>query len=129
LDTLQAYSFVAATAETNVCEMHALVQFCTQMWLSSFSDVEWWKREFVALMAREFPTGKFENWARCQQLLPHVGSLYDTEPGTDELLKEWAQVLTNTTWYMWIKGNYKTAQTTATKALTARERVLGPDDE
>jgi hypothetical protein len=31
LDTLQAYSLVLVTAENNVCEMHALVQFCTQV--------------------------------------------------------------------------------------------------
>ena len=38
LDTLQAYSLVSTTADKDACEMHALVQFCTQVWLSSFSD-------------------------------------------------------------------------------------------
>lgn len=69
LATLQAYSLITATADS---EMHALVQFCTRVWLSSFSDAERWGRKFVVLMAREFPTGQFKNWAKCQQLLPYV---------------------------------------------------------
>ena len=40
LDMLQAYSLVSVTADNNACEMHALVQFCTRVWLSSFSDAE-----------------------------------------------------------------------------------------
>ncbi|RYP63778.1 hypothetical protein DL771_009111 [Monosporascus sp. 5C6A] len=128
-DTLQAYSLIAATAEIDMYEMHALVQFCTQVWLSSLSDAERWKQKFVGLMAREFPTGMFESWAKCQQLLPHIESLYDTEPATDELLKEWAQILTNAAWYMRMKGSYMIAQEIATKALTTTERVLGQDDK
>ncbi|KAF2844063.1 hypothetical protein T440DRAFT_60135 [Plenodomus tracheiphilus IPT5] len=33
LDTLQAYSLVSITVDGDTCEMHALVQFCTQVWL------------------------------------------------------------------------------------------------
>jgi hypothetical protein len=31
LDTLQAYSLVSITADSDACEMHALVQFCTRV--------------------------------------------------------------------------------------------------
>ncbi|KAF2787748.1 hypothetical protein K505DRAFT_221830, partial [Melanomma pulvis-pyrius CBS 109.77] len=127
-DTLKAYSLIATTSETDMCEMHALVPFCTQVWLSTFSDAEEWKRKFVELMAREFPSGKYENWAKCQQLLPHIEPLYDTEPATEELLKARAQVLTNAAWYMNDIGRYGVAQKIATKAVTARERVFGLDD-
>lgn len=57
LDTLRVYSLITATVDSDVWEMHALVQFRTRVWLSSISDTERWKRKFVALMAREFPTG------------------------------------------------------------------------
>ena len=127
-DTLHAYSLISVTAETDTCEMHALVQFCTQVWLSSFSDIEQWKQKFVELMAREFPTGRFENWAKCQQLLPHIESLYDSKPATNKSIDEWAEILTNAAWYMWMKGSYKIAQNIVTKALTARENVLGQDN-
>ncbi|KAF1816157.1 hypothetical protein P152DRAFT_470200 [Eremomyces bilateralis CBS 781.70] len=128
-DTLRAYSLIAATAELDMYEMHALVQFCTQVWLSSFSDAERWKQRFIGLMAQEFPTGQFENWGRCQQLLPHIESLYDKEPATDESLKDWAQILINSAWYMWMIGRYKIAHGMAVKALSTSERAYGQEDQ
>jgi hypothetical protein len=127
LDTLRAYSLVSMTANNNACEMHALVQFCTQVWLSSFGDAEQWKQRFVALMAQELPSGEYENWAKCQQLLPHVEPLFESEPAAEEALKAWAQVLTNAAWYLWKQGRYSTAQQIAAKALAARESLLGLD--
>ncbi|KAB2576154.1 Kinesin light chain [Lasiodiplodia theobromae] len=128
-DVLRAYSLIAETAESDVCEMHALVQFCTRVWLSSSGEAERWKGAFVELMAREFPTGEFENWGRCQQLLPHVESLLDGEAATDELLKALAQILANVGWYMWMKGDYKAGERITRKAVAVRERVLGLDNE
>lgn len=93
--TLQAYSLVAATAETDMCEMHALVKFYTQVWLSSFSDAERRKERFVGLMSQEFLTGQFENWEKCRLLLPHVESLYDIELSSRNSVQEWVQVFNN----------------------------------
>jgi tetratricopeptide (TPR) repeat protein len=128
LDTLRAYSLVTAAADNGICEMHQLVQFCTKVWLSSFDEVERWRRKFYTLMAREFPDGSFKNWVKCQVLLPHVESILEREPADEGLLGDWAQVLSNTAWYMWIKGNYKTAESMAVKAITTRERIKGRDD-
>jgi tetratricopeptide (TPR) repeat protein len=125
LDTLQAYSLVAATANSGLYKIHALVQFCTRVWLSSNGEAERWKGAFVELMAREFPSAQYKNWTQCQQLLPHVESLYNIEPSSEEPFKGWAHVLTNTAGYLWMKGSYQTAQVVATKAVTARERVYG----
>ena len=63
----------------------------------------------MELVAQEFPTRQFENWAKCQQLLSYIESLYDAEPTSDDCLKDWAQILTNAAWYMRIMGNYKAA--------------------
>ncbi|KAF2818103.1 hypothetical protein CC86DRAFT_414212 [Ophiobolus disseminans] len=128
LDTLQAYSLVSVTAGNNVCEMHALVQFCTQVWLSSFSNAEQWEQRFVALMAQELPSGEHQNWARCQQLLPHVEPLFNSKPTTEETLKAWAQVLTNAAQYLWLQGSFDSAQQLAERVLTARENLFGLDD-
>ncbi|RYN86677.1 hypothetical protein AA0119_g12662 [Alternaria tenuissima] len=110
-------------------EMHAIVRFCTRVWLSSFSEPERWKGEFVELLAQDFPSGHYENWKQCEQLLPHVELLYEAEPASEQLLTAWAQVLTNAASYLWMKGNYQTAQVVVTKAVTARERVLGLDND
>ncbi|KAK3064662.1 hypothetical protein LTS18_005168 [Coniosporium uncinatum] len=54
--------------------------------------------------------------------------LYDDKPSTDEVLQGWAKILTNASRYLWLRGSYATAQEIATKALVARESVLGLDD-
>jgi tetratricopeptide (TPR) repeat protein len=128
LDTLRAYSLVTATAESDTWEMHQLVQFCTRIWLSSVGDVDRWREKFCRLMSREFPVGEFENWPKCQKLFPHVEPLFSHEPADEGLLREWAGVLTNAAWYMWMKGSYQAAEDTVLKAIKARERMLGRED-
>jgi hypothetical protein len=127
-ETLRAYSLLSTTADGDACEIHALVQFCTRVWLSSFGSVEQWKQKFLELMAEEFPDGNFENWTTCQRLLPHVESLIDAEPDTDDSSKAWSRILTNVAWYMSMKGSYTAASGVASRAVEARERVLGPND-
>ena len=129
LDTLQAYSLVSITADSDTCEMHALVQFCTRVWLSSFGESGQWEQRFVALMAQELPNGEYENQAKCQQLLPHVEPLFSTQPASEEALEAWAQVLTNAAWYLWKGGRYSAAQLIAAKAVAAREKALGREDQ
>ena len=65
LDTLQAYSLVSMMADAETCEMHASVQFCTRVWLVSLGDAEQWERIYLMLMAKELPSGKYENLAKC----------------------------------------------------------------
>jgi hypothetical protein len=126
LDILLAYSLVKATADKGVWEMHALVQFCTRVWLSSFSDAQRWNRSFLALMAREFPYADFKNWAKCQQLLPHVESLYKSELSGNQTVREWAKVLDYAAWYMQTaQGKYDEAEKLNRRALEGREKDLG----
>jgi tetratricopeptide (TPR) repeat protein len=129
LDTLQAYSLVSVTADNETCEMHALVQFCTRVWLSSTSAAEQWERRFVTLMAQEFPyEAPYEEWAKCQQLLPHVEPLFDATPADEQTLKAWTEVLSKAACYLLHQGNYDTAQRIAAKALAARQNVFGLHD-
>jgi hypothetical protein len=87
LDTLRAYSLVSITADSDACKMHALVQFCTRVWLSSFRDAGQWEQRFVALMAQELPSGEYKNQAKCKQLLPHIKPLFGTQPASEEALR------------------------------------------
>jgi tetratricopeptide (TPR) repeat protein len=125
LDMLQAYSLVSMTAGNDACEMHALVQFCTRVWLSSFGNTEQWEQSFVALMAQELPSGEYENWAKCQQLLPHVEPLFASKPASDEAVEAWAQVLTNAAWYLQVQGNYNVAEQLNQRALEGYKKELG----
>jgi tetratricopeptide (TPR) repeat protein len=126
LDILLAYSLVKSTADKGVWEMHTLVQFCTQVWLSSFSDAQRWNQSFLALIAREFPYPDFKNWAKCQQLLPHVESLYNSELSGDQSAHEWAKVLNYAARYMQTAlGKYDEAEKLNRRALEGYEKELG----
>ena len=54
---MQAYSLVSIMADNDACEMHALVQFCTQVWLSPFSDA---KYEYAERLNRQALEGRKE---------------------------------------------------------------------
>ncbi|RAO73452.1 uncharacterized protein BHQ10_009464 [Talaromyces amestolkiae] len=126
LGTLQSYSLITATADRDVCEMHALVQFCTRVWLSSFSDAKRWKQKFLGLMARESPQADFKNWVKCRQLLPHVVCLYESELPSDEAVKKWALMLNNAAWYMQTGlGKYDEAEKLNRRVLEGCEKELG----
>ncbi|RDL35922.1 uncharacterized protein BP5553_06534 [Venustampulla echinocandica] len=78
------------------------------------------------LMAREFPSADFKNWAKCQQLLPHVESLYKSELSDDESVNEWAQVLNRVATYMQLAlGKYDEAEKLYRRALEGIEKELG----
>ncbi|KAH8588907.1 P-loop containing nucleoside triphosphate hydrolase protein [Bisporella sp. PMI_857] len=126
LDTLQAYSLIIATADGRMCGMHALVQFCTRAWLSTFSNPKQWDREFLGLMAREFPLPDFKNWAKCQQLLPHVESLYESDLTDHESVMKWALVLNKAARYIQTAlGKYDEAEKLCRRVLEGCKKELG----
>jgi tetratricopeptide (TPR) repeat protein len=127
IDMLRAYSLMTLTAGSDMCEMHPLVPHCTRVWLLSFNEVERWRRRFLWLMAREFPTGTYENRTKCQTLLPHIEPIFGHEPADEGLLEDWAQVLNNAVGYMITKGSYQEAESMAIKAVRTCERIQGQD--
>jgi tetratricopeptide (TPR) repeat protein len=136
LDTLHAYSLIMPTktkvtgsVDVETWEMHPLVQFCTQLWLSSTGELERRRMSFVELLAQEFPNPRFDNRMECGQLFPHVAPLFDLEPNSEHLSKAWAQILTNTGKYLSMQGNYRMAQAVLDKAVKARGRVLGLNND
>ncbi|RFU31458.1 hypothetical protein B7463_g4861, partial [Scytalidium lignicola] len=126
LDTLQAYSLITVTADSGVYEMHALVQFCTRVWLSTFSNSKQWDKEFLGLMETEFSSVDYENWAKCQQLLPHVESLYKIELSDDDSVEKWVQVLNGAASYIQTAlGKYDEAEKLYRRALEGSAKELG----
>ncbi|KXJ84799.1 P-loop containing nucleoside triphosphate hydrolase protein, partial [Microdochium bolleyi] len=128
LETLRDYSLVAMTVQQDIYEMHALVQFCARAWLSSVGDVVRWKRTFLHIMSENYPPGNYENWAKCQQLEPHIAQLIETQPADAKGATEWARLLTNAGWYGRQMGGYDRAKALLWKAVEVREAVLGTED-
>ncbi|KAF6784302.1 hypothetical protein CMUS01_16622, partial [Colletotrichum musicola] len=55
LDVLRGYSLVTMTAVPGFLEMHSLVQFCTQVWISKFGSPDPWKTLFLQSASQHFP--------------------------------------------------------------------------
>ncbi|KAH8659344.1 hypothetical protein BGZ60DRAFT_456926 [Tricladium varicosporioides] len=127
LETLRDYSLVAVTTQKDAYEMHALVQLCTRAWLSSVNEIERWRHGFLHIMSKEYPSGNYENWPKCQQLEPHIAQVIETEPVAAEAIKDWARLLTNAGWYGWQIGRYDTAIAMLRKAVDVQERVLSSE--
>ncbi|KAF4436977.1 hypothetical protein FACUT_6014 [Fusarium acutatum] len=126
LDILRGYSLVSVTETGGVCEMHALVQFCTRFWISAAGNEGTWRQLFLRSVSRHFPDGTFETWPICQMLLPHVEPVFEKEPLHEGLL-DWAYLLTNCARYMLTIGNYGVAENLSKKAVNTRSKVLGEE--
>src|SRR4051794_21973905 len=85
--------------------MHRLVQLATRKWLKAYDQLERWKQQFLRNLCSEFPTGEYENWARCQTLFPHARSAAAQQPEGQGALKDWAIILYKAAWYAWRMGN------------------------
>ncbi|KAI8666162.1 hypothetical protein NCS57_00840200 [Fusarium keratoplasticum] len=125
LEVLRGYSLVAVTAESDIFEMHALVQFCTRVWLSLFGDMQHWEREFLRVMSDRYPSGRYENWTECQRLDPHIAVIVKKEPDDSGDALRWARLLVNAGWYRWMRGRYNEVEQMNRRALEVREKVLG----
>lgn len=130
LDVLRGYSLIRLSTTSGLCDMHALVQFCTKIWLleSNESDFARLRFLFLSLSAKHFPIGDFETWARCQLLLPHMKPLLDEEP-TDELgIVDWSELSANVSLYMLEIGDLFAGENIARTALKSTKRLLGGED-
>jgi tetratricopeptide (TPR) repeat protein len=108
--------------------MHRLVQLSTRIWLRSVSEEEKWQGVFLSTVYKEFPTGDFVNWAKCQSLLPHIEGIKETIPDDDEKIREWVGILANAAWYLWTQGLYGQAEGLIKKSVAEQGKISRSDD-
>jgi tetratricopeptide (TPR) repeat protein len=122
---LRDLCFVSVNTDGATFEMHSLVQLATRRWLTANGKLERWKHQFISNLCAEFPTGKYENWAACQALFAHAKAALEHQPHDVSMIADWATVLYRAAWYAESIGSIADAVRLATKALQAREKVLG----
>ncbi|KAI1428853.1 P-loop containing nucleoside triphosphate hydrolase protein [Xylaria sp. FL1777] len=127
ITTLRNYSLITTNPAGNAFEMHGLVQLSTRKWLDIYGETEKFKEQFISRMAQAFPSGEFETWGVCRQLVPHAEKAIDYRPINKEALIEWAQILLNAGWFSLEQGKYTIAETMTTIARDAGETALGPE--
>ncbi|KAF7505158.1 hypothetical protein GJ744_001224 [Endocarpon pusillum] len=125
--TLRDFSFISVNVDATTFEMHRLVQLATRKWLEARGQLERWRQQSIKNLSREFPTVKYENWAKCQVIFPHVKSAMLQPPKGKQLLHEWASILQNAANYSRAKGDYSDAERMSVKATSTLKEVLGRD--
>ncbi|KAL8635912.1 MAG: hypothetical protein Q9228_006642 [Teloschistes exilis] len=132
IEVLRSFSLIALGIETDVFEMHRLVQFAMRKWLEQRQELEGWKEVYIDIMADAFPSGRYENWGRCQMLFPHA-ELMDRqalESREKVLGKEQPNTLTsvsNLALVLQYQGKYDEAEQINRRPLDGREKVLGKE--
>lgn len=91
--------------------------------------MEQWKERFISNLCQEFPTGEYENWARCRQLFPHVKLATSQRPESQDSKREWATLLYRGAWYAWQMGNVSDAREIASKSRKQRVVIFGAESE
>ncbi|KAL7946163.1 P-loop containing nucleoside triphosphate hydrolase protein [Trichoderma barbatum] len=124
---LRNYCLITTNKEGDKFEMHRLVQLSMKYWLKAFGQQERFKQQYIERMAASFPTGKYENWAICQDLFAHVQVALDYRPNENRL-EEWATLCYNGAVYARLQGRYDIAEQMANEARKAREKKLGKDN-
>ncbi|KAJ6103649.1 hypothetical protein N7486_003871 [Penicillium sp. IBT 16267x] len=120
--TLRDFSFIFVSENITVFTMHRLVQLTVRVWLKTNGQIERWKEEFITSLYQRFPTGEYENWARCRSLFPHIKSAVSQRPESQDSLRKWATLLYKGAWYARESGNLEESREMASKSR--REHVL-----
>ncbi|KAG4433230.1 hypothetical protein IFR05_011284 [Cadophora sp. M221] len=122
---LRNYAFISVSEIQSAFEMHALVQLAMRTWLEAKGDLEQWRRHYCKILANEFPTGEYKNWARCQDLFPHAQSAAAQKPKKKDSLLDWVLVLYNAAWYALEMGSGVEAEKMAVQVMRVRKKFLG----
>ncbi|KAJ5827894.1 hypothetical protein N7447_004657 [Penicillium robsamsonii] len=127
--TLRDFSFISVGENTTVFTMHRLVQLTVRVWLETNGQIERWKEEFITRLYQTFPTGEYENWARCRSIFPHMKSAVSQRPGSQDSLRKWATLLYKGAWYAQESGKIAESKLMASKSQKERALLFGWEDE
>ena len=129
ITTLRDYSFISVIENGTSFTMHRLVQLTMRVWLKSHGETDRWRGRFISILYEEFPTGRYDNWAKCCSLFPHVRAAMFQEPESQTSLLRWATLLLRGAWFASGNGNIAEARNMATKSRKQRVKLLGAEGE
>jgi tetratricopeptide (TPR) repeat protein len=121
---LRRYSLVKRDAEKKVLSIHRLVQAVIRDVMESQTRRLWTERVVRAVNAA-FPEAEFEQWSRCEQLLPHVLVCATLIEGCLIAPAEAAHLIHKAGRYLLERGLYTDAGSLYQQALAIREQHLG----
>ena len=86
-----------------------------------------WTKESIRVLTATFPSGDYETWTDCQVLLPQAREAISHVTGDEEDMLNQAKIAFSTGRYLYLRGEYKSAEEVVRMSANAREKVLGPE--
>nr|POF13619.1 isoform 2 of kinesin light chain [Quercus suber] len=126
---LRSFSFVSITYDSQVWEMHRLVQDALQMWLEDCNRLNDVLGQFVQCLDVLLPAGDFEDWVICRTLSPHARRMIEYKPVDSKIQLDWASVMYKCAYYMQVQGHYAEALVIASASVASYLEHLGGDSE
>lgn len=121
------FSLIRMQSDKRIFEMHRLVQRATKIWLDSHDQLVRYQRKALKRMARLYPTGDYENWEACEELLPHsrVVLTYTVERKDDVI--DYLKLLHNTGVFIRSRGEYEVAEAMFRQEMEQRNQFQGEE--
>ena len=126
LNPLKRYSLVRHYYEERFYAVHRLVQAVLRDELNAAECRDLAERA-VKVLNRTFPDADYANWPRCERLLPHALTVQTWIEMEDLRIPEAARLLNRVGYYLCNRARYTEAEPLLRRALTIREKRLGPD--
>ncbi|GES66729.1 hypothetical protein ATETN484_0017002200 [Aspergillus terreus] len=127
LAPLISFSLIREQTDKRSFDMHRLVQLSVRRWLEIHQQLDSWREKSREAMAQLFPTGDYEYWTTCLNLLPHSKEVLKFIPLNDQDRLNAATIASKSGYYLFHRGAYEEANVMCQQALEAREKVLGCD--
>ncbi len=125
LSALATLSLITMKLEIESFSVHRLVQAACRDLLSSVTRI--WIDKLVVVLSVLFPDGKFESWAVCSRLAPHVEAML--RYASDSTAPQLPALLFRASQYQLYRLNLLRAEPLLRAALTAAERIFDSESE
>jgi tetratricopeptide (TPR) repeat protein len=127
LTPLTSYSLIRRNNATRSYSIHPLVQEVIRANMNAEVQRSWAGRTVNALSAAFPDPEEFKNWVTCERLLSHA--LLCAKHVTDYNLESAvaANLLRNTGYYLYDRGQLREAEPFLNSALKMREKICGPE--
>ena len=126
LEPLTRYSLIRYDRDDDSLSIHRLVQDVVRAGMNEEDQRAWAERAVLAVNAT-FPYIGFENWPRCERLLPHVplAANYIERYGLES--SQASRLLNQAANYLYMRARYAEAEPLTRRALAIDEAAYGPE--
>lgn len=130
ITTLMDFSFVSATMDADVFEMHRLVQDASKYWLSRRPELLGrLEVNFIDTLVQKFPkTSDSLNWPMCRMLYPHVKAAMSVKPQDRNSTVGLGHLLENCGYFAGLQSKWKDCASMLQLSLDLLDRP-GVDSE